>query len=164
MLNFSITDNELFDDLIKQKSLYSLAKKHNVSVSEAEVNNSISEARKILKNDIESSELLESYVKSLGISESEYWDTIKPYYKEALITSKYKNEILLNQFYDETSTNKLSSDIQINKSSTNEFNLNSQSNKSYEKLNKDFETYVDEFIDTNIANNTIKVQIFEENR
>lgn len=91
----SYTDEQLLDRLARQQVLFDEAKRRGLTATEAEIDEAINMAKDILQQSDQSENraFLKSYIKQLGMSEDEYWASIRPAYKKSLSIGNLQDKL-----------------------------------------------------------------------
>jgi hypothetical protein len=94
-----LSDSEMLNKIIDRQVIYKSAQRDGITVTDEEVLNAIHNAKDIITSDAERYKSFQDYIEGLNMTEEQYWESVKPVYKKALICGKYKNE--LKQKYKE---------------------------------------------------------------
>lgn len=91
----SYTDEQLLDRLARQQVLFDEAKRRGLAATEAEIDEAINMAKDILQqsDQAENRAFLKSYIEQLGMTEDEYWASIRPAYEKSLSIGKLHDEL-----------------------------------------------------------------------
>ena len=89
------SDDELLQRLIEQQLLFGEAKSRGLSVSDMEISEAIASVRDMLvdESNTEARSFIEAYIAEHGITEEEYWESIRPAYERSLAIAKLQNEL-----------------------------------------------------------------------
>ncbi|WP_105614024.1 SurA N-terminal domain-containing protein [Vallitalea okinawensis] len=92
-INREITDEEILEELISTKLLYSTAIEQGVKASDEEVQEIFIMNMDAIKNDPINYQIILDYIEGYGITEEEYWNLARKLYEESLIIRRYKDSI-----------------------------------------------------------------------
>ncbi|WP_083826378.1 SurA N-terminal domain-containing protein [Clostridium sp. BNL1100] len=88
-----LSDKEILDKIVESHVVYMQAVKEGFHVSDQQVEAAIKSAQEAIKMDSKQYEAFKEYLSGLKISENEYWESVKPAYKKALIRGAYNNAL-----------------------------------------------------------------------
>lgn len=81
------------DEVVCDKLVYKEALKQGIVVTSQEIDDYVKQAREMIKQDPASKQMVDDYIKGLGLTEEEYWEKAKDEYKVQLTISKYKTSV-----------------------------------------------------------------------
>lgn len=84
----NLSDDQLLDNLVKDKAFLIEGKKQNLVPSDAEVQNRVNDVRNKIKDFPEALKQIKDYEQGLGISDDEYWNKV--------VFNAYKDRITSN--------------------------------------------------------------------
>ncbi|ACL75444.1 SurA N-terminal domain-containing protein [Ruminiclostridium cellulolyticum] len=88
-----LSDKEILDRIVESHVVYTQAVKEGFRVSDHQVEAAIKSAREEISMDSKQYKAFKEYISGLKMSEDEYWESVKPTYKKALIRGAYKNAL-----------------------------------------------------------------------
>jgi len=112
IMNINKSEKEIIETIIIDHLLLKESEKHNITVTDEEVNNIIEFQKEALSNNKETYSELTDYVKALDMTEEEYWQMLRPIYKKRAILGKHKQ--LLKEEFINSNKNSLNKNTNIN--------------------------------------------------
>ena len=103
----------LYEEEERKATLERLAREAGISVTEQEVSAEIEKVRGLLHSDEQSEEELRIITDGLGMSEEEYWESVRPVYERNLLIDKYVTQEAKNKGYDADEQHDISVRYQI---------------------------------------------------
>lgn len=91
----SYTDEQLLNILAKQQVLFDEAKRRGLTATSAEIDYAIDVAKDALQQPYQSEarSFLNSYIEQLGITEDQYWESMRSEYEKSLSIGKLQNQL-----------------------------------------------------------------------
>jgi hypothetical protein len=106
-----LSDKQVLDKILDRQVIYNQAIKEGISVSDDEISSSIKSAQESIKAVSSQYESFKEYLSGLNMTENQYWESVKPTYKKALICGKYKNALKEKYIQANNIKNKNSTEI-----------------------------------------------------
>lgn len=91
----SYTDEQLLNILAKQQVLFDEAKRRGLTATSAEIDYAIDVAKAALQEPYQSEtrSFLNSYIEQLGITEDQYWESMRAEYEKSLSIGKLQDQL-----------------------------------------------------------------------
>lgn len=113
--SIKLSDKEILDKIVERQIEYKQAIKEGITATDEEVNNFIKSAQDTVKITDNDYAAFKDYISGMNMTEEQYWESVKPAYKKAIICGKFKKS-LKEKFAEEKN---IKDELQLNK----EFNV-----------------------------------------